>query len=189
METNNTLLRALSSANPESRTAVVRQVPVSVSPQADAKEAAVAAFAMVDDEPEVDEAVSDSTNDEVLQEEETEEFQMPDCIEPVPDGNYQSGTRLDIKLYNANCLSCVSLNPNGEKTFTKCHYTKGNPFCPAKDIKLAFVGEQAIFAERIKRAKANGNSEQVFTLLLALQDKDPAFRTVVLQKVGLVNPD
>jgi hypothetical protein len=188
MEQNNTLLRALG-ANPESRISVVRQVPVSVSPQADAREAAVAAFAMADDEPEVNEAAADTTNDEVLQEEETEEFQMPDCIEPVPDGSYQSGTRLDIKLYNANCLSCVSLNPSGEKTFTKCHYTKGNPFCPAKDIKLAFVGEQAIFAERIKRAKANGNAEQVYTLLLALQDKDPAFRTVVLQKVGLVNLD
>lgn len=179
MEQNSVLLSALTTA--PTKTSVVRQVP-----NAQARAEAAAAFAMVDvedDEKETPLELNTQEEDEI----EEEGFSMPDCIEPVPDGSYSSGTRLDIKMYNANCLSCTSLNPNGDKTYSSCHYTKGNPFCPAKDIKLAFVGEQAIFAERINRAKANGDSERVFQLLLKLQDKEVAFRSAVLQKVGLVN--
>lgn len=183
MEQNNVLLRALSSGNTPAQTSVVRRV----TPQAEA----IAAFAM--NEPEEETAPLElnatvvSYEPEVEDEPEVEEFSIPDCIEPVPDVSYQSGTRLDIKLYNANCLSCTSLNPQAEKTYSACHYTKGNPFCPAKDIKLAFVGEQAIFAERIKRAKAGGDKDRVFNLLLKLQEKEPEFRNAVLQKIGLLD--
>lgn len=177
MDQNNSLLKALSSANNQpTSVSVVRQV----QPKVDA----AAAFAMVEDEPEVktlEEEIIEDTN-----EPETEEFQMPDCIEATPDGSYATGTRLDIKLYNANCLSCTSLNPSGDKTFSKCHYTKGNPFCPASDIKLAFVGEQKIWAMKLNQAKAKGDSERVYSILLSLQDKDVSFRNLVLAEVGLI---
>ena len=176
MEQNSTLLSALTQA--PTKTSVVRQVP-----SAQARADAAAAFAMTaTDEEET--PLQLNTTDDPLEVEE-EEFSMPDCIEPVADGSYASGTRLDIKLYNANCLVCTSLNPNGDKTYSACHFTKGNPFCPAKDVKFAFVGEQAIFAERINRAKARGDKDRIFNLILKLQEKDPEFRNAVLQKIGL----
>ena len=172
------LLSALTTA--PTKTSVVRQVP-----NAQARAEAAAAFAMSDTE----EDTPLELNADVVEEDEIEEegFTMPDCIEPVPDGSYTSGTRLDIKLYTANCLGCTSLNPNGDKTYSACHYTKGNPFCPAKDVKFAFVGEQAIFAERINRAKANDDKDRVFNLLMKLQEKDADFRNAVMQKIGLLN--
>ena len=181
MEQNTTLLAALSTV--PTKAAVVRQVP-HVNINQSTKAEAAAAFAMIDVEEDEKEIPLELSSEEDSPEE--EEFSMPDCIEPVPDGSYSTGTRLDIKLYNVNCLSCTSLNPNGEKTYSTCHYTKGNPFCPAKDIKLAFVGEQSIFAERINRAKTNKDGDRVFQLLIKLQDKDADFRNAVLQKVGLI---
>lgn len=179
MEQNPTLLRALSAGTQQATTSVVRQ-PM---PQADA----VAAFAMSNDQEDDAPLQLNATDAEDQEDEdEVEEFSIPDCIEPVPDGTYQSGTRLDIKLYNANCLGCISFNPQAEKTYSACHYTKGNPFCPAKDIKLAFVGEQAIYAERINRAKASGDKDRVFNLLMKLQEKEPDFRNSVLEKIGLL---
>lgn len=178
MDQNTSLLNALSTGTSQARVSVVRQVPPKVD--------AAAAFAMVDDEPEVETVqTAEPAEDEVL-EPEAEEFQMPDCIDAVPDGSYTTGTRLDIKLYNANCLSCTSLNPSGDKTFSKCHYTKGNPFCPASDIKLAFVGEQKIWAMKLNQAKTKGDAERVYNILLSLQDKDVAFRNLVLAEVGLI---
>ena len=151
------LLSALTTA--PTKTSVVRQVP-----NAQARAEAAAAFAMSDTE----EDTPLELNADVVEEDEIEEegFTMPDCIEPVPDGSYNSGTRLDIKLYNANCLGCTSLNPNGDKTYSACHYTKGNPFCPAK---------------------ANNDKDRVFNLLMKLQEKDADFRNAVMQKIGLLN--
>ncbi len=58
-----------------------------------------------------------------------------------------------LALYSRNCLRCSYLVEGMEKRF-KCHYTKGNEFCPAREVRITITGKIQQFLERLSKARA-----------------------------------
>ena len=81
-----------------------------------------------------------------------------------------------LALYSQNCKKCSHLDPDEKTKFDKCHFSKGNADCPAKEVQFAVVGEAKRFARAIKKAKATGDLIKEAEILEAVAKRSPAFQ-------------
>lgn len=60
-----------------------------------------------------------------------------------------------LGIYSDNCDNCSHLRPDkvGAKAFIKCHYDKGNKYCPASEVIIVVVGKAYRMAEQVRKAR------------------------------------
>jgi len=100
-----------------------------------------------------------------------------------------TGTLMRIKLYGPGCLECSKLVDGAESVGSatpECHVTRGNEYCPAREVHIEFVGERVNFLRRIRKAQDSGNASRVLRLLSELDNKPSSFKKAVLQELNLL---
>lgn len=100
-----------------------------------------------------------------------------------------TGTLMRIKLYGPGCLECSKLVDGAESAGSatpECHVTRGNEYCPAREVHIEFVGERVNFLRRIRKAQDSGNASRVLRLLSELDNKPSSFKKAVLQELNLL---
>jgi len=81
-----------------------------------------------------------------------------------------------LALYSSDCKKCGHLDPDESFKYDKCHYSRGNPECPAKEIQFAIVGEAKRFAHATKRARDAGDFAREVKILKAVAGRSEAFQ-------------
>lgn len=81
-----------------------------------------------------------------------------------------------LALYSRNCKTCKHLDPEEEKVFEKCHFSKGNTECPAQEIRFAIVGEAKRFATALQKAKKQKDLAKEVKILEAVAKRSAAFQ-------------
>lgn len=100
-----------------------------------------------------------------------------------------TGTLMRIKLYGPGCLECSKLVDGAESAGSatpECHVSRGNEYCPAREVHIEFVGERVNFLRRIRKAQDSGNASRVLRLLGELDNKPSSFKKAVLQELNLL---
>lgn len=105
-------------------------------------------------------------------------------VENVP--NSFNGNVFEVQLYGEGCTECKHLVPSAAEGQTNCHFSNGNPYCPAAYSRLTFVGERMQFVSRLRRAQTAGDSNRVLRLLAQLEDQPLETKEFVLREVGLL---
>ena len=75
---------------------------------------------------------------------------------------HTGGTCVVVNLFGSGCLDCSHLVEDADTDFRKCHYTKGNTHCPARVLRIQFVGARVKWEVRAKKilAMENGLDKQ-----------------------------
>lgn len=93
--------------------------------------------------------------------------------------------RHKIFLYSSNCLSCYSLCSHAEaKAFTSCHFSKGNIYCPAKDVSLRIGGDYKTIASKIVESMRKNDLASVTRKMNRLKRKEPQEQKEILRLVN-----
>jgi hypothetical protein len=58
-----------------------------------------------------------------------------------------------VALFSKLCKKCGHLDADEPKRYSKCHYSKGNEFCPAGEIQLVIVGKAHKYAQQVIAAR------------------------------------
>jgi hypothetical protein len=58
-----------------------------------------------------------------------------------------------IAVYSDNCTNCSHLIPSKPKKFSTCHFSKGNVYCPASELKIVVVGKAYRYAKIVLNAR------------------------------------
>ncbi len=86
-----------------------------------------------------------------------------------------------IPIYKLKCVDCTYLSPAGTKTWQKCHFSKGNPMCPARDYVLAVGFEPTLYAKRYVAAEVSGDTVRLRQILDKLDSQPEQIQTVFWQ--------
>lgn len=72
-----------------------------------------------------------------------------------------------LSLYSVNCDNCSHLRPDkeGAKAFIKCHYEKGNKYCPASEVRIVVVGQAYRMAEQVRKARERRDAAAEATIM------------------------
>ena len=81
-----------------------------------------------------------------------------------------------LALYSTKCKRCKHLDPEATQAFTNCHFSKGNTECPAKEVRIAVVGEAKRYAKAAKKARREGNLAREAEVLDAVAKRSDAFQ-------------
>jgi hypothetical protein len=116
--------------------------------------------------------------------EESRSFTLPSIVDI--DGN----DKLVIHIYAEGCLSCGHLFPSlPEDDYPKnsrCHFTAGNEFCPAKSLSFIPTGHLRQTASRLAKARADADTAKLISLMKKLEDLTESERQFVLSQSGLI---
>lgn len=85
-------------------------------------------------------------------------------------------TRDHLALYSVNCKKCGHLDPAESKKWSSCHHTKGNPYCPAKEVQIVVVGKAYRLAEQIKKARNARDAVSEARILAFVVTQTEAFK-------------
>ncbi len=132
-------------------------------------------------EPEVDQQVADELQGGA---DESRSFTLPSIVDiDVQD-------KMVIHLFAEGCLSCGHLIPDGnEEDYPKqsrCHFTAGNDHCPAKFISMVATGHLRQAAAKIAKARADGDSAKLISLIGKLDKLTETERNFVMNHSGLI---
>lgn len=116
--------------------------------------------------------------------EESVSVEIPRCMDVVPDVN---GGKWTLNLYADGCLNCSELVQDATDDYSnaKCHYNQGNQYCPAFEVKVAFIGPKVLAIKRIKAAQEKGDSQAVLRQLMKLTELSETDRRAILAECGL----
>lgn len=89
-----------------------------------------------------------------------------------------------LALYSRNCKRCGALDPEEDRVFEKCHFSKGNKQCPAAEIQFAVVGEAQRFANALLKARRQGDLDRESAILTEVAKRTPAFQHKFKELVG-----
>lgn len=110
--------------------------------------------------------------------------EIPTCMDVSPDEN---GGNWTVNLYADGCLNCSSLVQDAADDYTnaKCHFSQGNQYCPAFQMRIAFVGRKVLAIKRIKEAQHKGDSQALLRQLTKLAELSETDRRAILEECGL----
>jgi hypothetical protein len=120
-------------------------------------------------------------------EEEVTQIELPvslDLRQNVPET--QDGTAFEVRLYGEGCLDCAALVSSATEVQTSCHFSTGNVFCPAASLRVVFVGERMRLLSRLKKAKANGDTNRFISLMSSLESQELETKNFILRELGLL---
>lgn len=81
-----------------------------------------------------------------------------------------------LGLYSTLCKKCGHLDPDEPKKYSKCHYSKGNRYCPAEEVQIVVVGRAQKYAQQVIAARAARNAEAEHKILGQVMAKSAAFK-------------
>jgi|GEM_PF-2776831 len=90
-----------------------------------------------------------------------------------------------IVLYSERCFRCSHLVDGAEKTFTKCHYSQGNPDCPAIAIRIMTSGKVRAYIDRIEKAQAARNAPEVAKIWEEVVKESPEVQRRIFDVMGI----
>lgn len=115
-----------------------------------------------------------------------QQFEIPPCVDTEDSNHNPSGIKLIVEAYAPGCLDCSHLVPTGANEYSDCHYSNGNTFCPAQSIKILFTGRRNVFLNKLKSARATGDSNRVLKILATLEKEPIELKDYVLSKSGII---
>ena len=80
-----------------------------------------------------------------------------------------------LALYSTLCKKCGHLDPDEPKKYVKCHYSKGNKFCPAEEVQIVIAGKAQKYAEQVLAARNQRNPQAEVKILELVKAKSKAF--------------
>lgn len=83
--------------------------------------------------------------------------------------------REHLALYSENCIKCKHLVTTAEKCYNKCHFSKGNSFCPAAELQIVVVGKAARWAKLVKEAREKRDILTEYKILSKVKDEPKPF--------------
>lgn len=86
-----------------------------------------------------------------------------------------SESKEHLALYSSLCKKCQHLDPDESKRYTKCHYSKGNDFCPAKEIQIVIVGKAHKYAQQVIAARNTRDVGAEARILQIVEKQSKAF--------------
>jgi hypothetical protein len=81
-----------------------------------------------------------------------------------------------VAIYSDNCFECRHLVPSKTKKFSSCHFTKGNPHCPAQGVLLVVVGKAYRYAQQVLQARTARDAEAEGRILAVVAKQSPEFQ-------------
>lgn len=85
--------------------------------------------------------------------------------------------KINLGIYSENCLECKSFVEVATKTFSNCHYSKGNVHCPAAEVKIVIIGQALLLAGKVRLARDARDSEKEVVLMRKVASKSKAFQS------------
>lgn len=82
-----------------------------------------------------------------------------------------------LALYTKNCLNCSHLVETGKIAYSKCHWTKGNNLCPAKDLAIVIVGKAKRYSDLVKKARSKRDAAKETSLMEFVSKQSAAFQS------------
>lgn len=64
-----------------------------------------------------------------------------------------------LAIYSEKCLKCSHFVEGAKHTYTKCHFSHGNDFCPAKEVKILVTGRMRSLKRKLSKARSERNPE------------------------------
>ncbi|MFA5669391.1 MAG: hypothetical protein WC967_09105 [Balneolaceae bacterium] len=93
--------------------------------------------------------------------------------------------RHKIFLYSTDCLNCYSLCSHADaKAYTKCHFSKGNEYCPAKQVSIRIGGDYKSIATKIVESMRKNDLASVTRKMNRLKRKEPQEQKEILRLVN-----
>lgn len=83
-------------------------------------------------------------------------------------------TKEHLALFSTNCKHCHYLDSSETKKY-KCHYTKGNEFCPASEIQIVIVGKAHKYAKQVLAARHSRDPQAEVRILSLVQKQSKEF--------------
>ena len=62
-----------------------------------------------------------------------------------------------INFFGTGCLDCKHLVEGAEMDYRNCHFSKGNQNCPARSLRVQFIGERVKWESKVNKVKALPN--------------------------------
>lgn len=81
-----------------------------------------------------------------------------------------------LEVYSDRCLRCSHLVDSAAKTFNRCHYSRGNTHCPAKEVGIVVFGKIQRYLDLIREARKSKDSMKESELWASLSKESPQFR-------------
>lgn len=81
-----------------------------------------------------------------------------------------------LVLFSTKCLRCRHLVDGADKKFTKCHFSKGNVDCPAREVRIITDGKTRQYQRRLSEAREAKNAKAVAEIWVQINDEPPEVR-------------
>jgi hypothetical protein len=81
-----------------------------------------------------------------------------------------------LALYSNNCKRCRHLDPSEPTAFAKCHFSKGNKYCPASELQIVIVGQAYRYAGLVIAAREHRDPKAEARILAIVAKQPGAFQ-------------
>lgn len=91
--------------------------------------------------------------------------------------------REHLALFSNDCKRCKALDPAEKTTFTACHYSKGNEYCPASEVQIVVVGAAYRLAKQLKAARDQRDAQTEARIMVRVAKETEAFQERFYQAI------
>jgi hypothetical protein len=85
-------------------------------------------------------------------------------------------TRERFGLYSDNCKRCKHMDPREKRAWSVCHFSKGNEYCLASQVRFTIVGKAYRFARQVLSARDHRDAETEAKILALVAKEDADFQ-------------
>lgn len=106
-----------------------------------------------------------------------------DSKKPNDSKKKQRDTREHLALFSQDCKRCKALDPAEKMTYTACHFSKGNEYCPASEIQIVVVGAAYRLAKQLKGARDQRDAQAEARIMAKVAKETEAFQERFYQAI------
>jgi hypothetical protein len=121
----------------------------------------------------------DSALDADLSDQDVGGISVDDLLDETAQGD-EAGI---VEVYHEKCLRCNHLVAFAEKTFWKCHYTRGNANCPAQSLKITIQMDLGPTVRKFLRHEQEKDSLALALFYQKLAEKDPWIQKEIMAAI------
>lgn len=81
-----------------------------------------------------------------------------------------------LAVYSEKCLRCSHFVEGAQRTYTKCHFSKGNSYCPAKEVRVVIAGRMKYLKKKLESARHACNAEMESEVWIEVAKQSEAFK-------------
>jgi hypothetical protein len=111
----------------------------------------------------------------------------------LPDSTEGEGpAKVTLEVWGSGCLACRALVENDPdlepmEELPKCHFSRGQQGCPAKNVQISIVGPRRRMVQQMKDAREEKDALRFTRLASKLAAEPLEFQEAVLRELGLLS--